>query len=132
MLVYKHTLTGTYGDTYFIVNGRVHQRRCLPSDYLARLELWEEAFGYAPIALGITVTGQFVTEQKFIAGEVPDQAAVDEYLLAKGFEDVKRRCFVWKKKSPSRDIWVGDTRDENFVKAPKGLIPIDVRLWIQD
>ena len=47
-LVYKHTLVGTFGDTYHLVNGRVHQRRCLPSDYLARLELWDEVFGYAP------------------------------------------------------------------------------------
>ncbi len=131
-LVYKHTLVGTFGDTYFIVNGRVHQRRCLPSDYLARLDLWEEVFGFAPVALGLTPAGQIVTVQNFVSGEVPSQTEVDEFLWAFGLVDVKRQCFVWKKALPTRDIWVGDTRDENFVKTAQGIIPIDVRLWIQD
>lgn len=131
-VVYKHTLAGTFGDTYFIVNNRVHQRQCLPSDYLARLEFWEELFGHAPVALGLTPSGQFVTIQKFIGGEVPSQEEVDEFLWSSGLVDVKRQCFVWKKALPTRDIWVGDTRDENFVKTKHGIIPIDVRLWRQD
>jgi hypothetical protein len=130
--VYKHTLPGTFGDTYFIVNGRVHQRRCLPSDYLARLHLWQKVFGPPPIALGITASGQFVTEQRFVTGDVPSQQEVDDYLWAEGLVDVKRQCFVWRKTVLGSDIWVGDTRDENFVKTANGIVPIDVRLWIQD
>ena len=130
--VYKHTLAGTFGDTYFIVNNRVHQRRCLPSDYLARLDFWEEVFGYQPNALGITPTGQIVTKQGFVRGECPKQEEVDEFLWSLGLQDVKRQCFVWKKSVAGRDIWVGDTRDENFVKMGDEIVPIDVRLWIQD
>ncbi len=131
-VVYKHTLAGTFGDTYFIVNGRVHQRRCLPSDYLARLDLWDEVFSRAPRSLGMTPVGQFVTVQELMSGDVPSQEEVDEYLWAEGLIDVKRQCFVWKKTMLGRDIWVGDTRDENFVKTVNGIVPIDVRLWIQD
>jgi hypothetical protein len=43
---------------------------------------------------------------------------------------VKRQCFIWKKAEGEDEIWVGDTRDENFVKTEHGIIPIDVRLWL--
>ena len=28
------------------------------------------------------------------------------------------------------ETWIGDVRDENFVKTPAGLVPIDVRMWV--
>jgi hypothetical protein len=129
-VVYKHTLSGTFGDNYYLINNRVHQRKCLPLDYLIRLDLWRKVFGWAPMDLGLTRAGQIVTIQGYIVGDIPAQEEVDEYLRAGGFQDVKRQCFIWKKAEGEDEIWVGDTRDENFVKTEHGIIPIDVRLWL--
>ena len=77
----------------------------------------------------MTESGRIISVQKYISGNLPSQEAVDEFLLASGFSDVKRQCFLWKKTYDAFEIWLGDARDENFVETPRGIVPIDVRMW---
>ena len=88
-------------------------------------------FGFAPRPVGLTKAGQIVSAQRFIEGEPPTQVEVDEFLLREGLEPVKRSCWLWKKKDPNNEVeyWIGDARDDNFVKTPHGIVPIDLRMW---
>jgi hypothetical protein len=129
--VLKLTKPGIYGDSYHLVDDRVHQRCCTPCDYLIRLAMLQSTFGFAPRPLGLTKAGQIVSAQRFVAGEPPTQAEVDEFLLRAGFEPVKRSCWLWKKKDPNNalEYWIGDAREDNSVKTPHGIVPIDLRMW---
>ena len=129
--VVKLTRPGVYGDSYYLVEGRVHQRCCTPGDYLVRLAMLDDTFGFAPRAVGMTKAGQIVSWQRFVEGEPPTQDEVDEYLLREGLEPVKRSCWLWKKRDPNNELeyWIGDARDDNFVKTPHGIVPIDLRMW---
>ena len=129
--VIKLTKPGIYGDSYYLVDGRVHQRCCTPGDYLIRLAMLQLTFGFAPRPVGLTKAGQIVSAQRFVAGEPPTQVEVDEFLLREGLEPVKRSCWLWKKKDPNNEVeyWIGDARDDNFVKTPRGIVPIDLRMW---
>ena len=128
-MVFKVTRPQTYGESYYLVEGRVNQRNCSPLEYLVRLHLWMKLFRAAPIDLGITAEGQIVSVQKFIAGLPPDQEAVDQFLIASGLSEVKRKCWLWRKVYRDFEIWIGDARDENFVQTELGLVPIDIRVW---
>lgn len=127
--VYKVTRPGIFGESYYLVDGRVNQRNCSPLEYLVRLRLWGKVFRSAPLELGITPEGRIVSRQKFIAGDPPEQEQVEQFLLSSGLEEVKRQCFLWKKAYPDFDVWLGDARDENFVLTPRGIVPIDLRMW---
>lgn len=87
-------------------------------------------FRSAPMALGLTTEGSIVSVQPFIVGELPTQDEVDDFLIAAGFADVRRQCFLWSKQHENLVIWLGDARDENFVKTADCIVPIDVRMWI--
>lgn len=128
--VMKLTLPGIFGDSYFLKDGRVNQRRCTPGDYLYRMRLLDSFSQHAPRPVGVTEQGQIVTLQKFIAGDPPTQAEADEF-MALELEPVRQSCFLWKMAAPDLglEFWVGDARDENFVKTPYGIIPIDLRMW---
>ena len=43
-----------------------------------------------------------------------------------------KQYWLWEKPYPGDAfaIGLGDARADNFVKAPEGIVPIDVRLWI--
>ena len=84
--VIKLTKPGIYGDSYYLVDDRVHQRCCTPGDYLVRLAMLQLTFGFAPQAVGITKVGQIVSWQRFVQGEPPMQDEVDEFLLREGLE----------------------------------------------
>jgi len=127
--VFKVTLPNTFGESYYLVNGKINQRNCSPLDYLERLRSWEEVFSSSPKPLGITPTGQIVSVQKFIDGSTPTQQAVDSFLLESGLTPVRQECFLWKRKYPGYEVWVGDARDENFVQTKREIVPIDVRMW---
>jgi hypothetical protein len=129
-LVWKLTRPGVFGDTYFLVDGIVHQRNSSPLDYLDRLRLWQIVFGVAPIAAGLTDLGQIVSSDSFVPGNPPTQQNVDQFLIAAGLVPVKQNCWLWKKSFPDLEIWVGDARADNFVESPAGMVPIDLRLWI--
>ena len=131
----KVTRPGTFGDYYEVIDGRIHQFDCTPADYLNRMDAWQILFGdsgAAPVALGITVSGQIVTRQPYISGEPPTQAQVDDFLIGAQIEAVKQRCWLWKKVVPDLDleVWIGDARADNFVSTPSGIVPIDIRLWM--
>lgn len=130
-IVVKLTKPGLYGDSYYVVDGRVHQRCCTPGDYLIRLALLEFTFGFAPNPVGMTKAGQIVTLQRFVEGEPPTLDEVEEFLVRVGFEPVKRSCWLWKKRDPSNEVeyWIGDAREDNFVKTLRGIVPIDLRMW---
>lgn len=129
--VIKLTKLGIYGDSYYLVDGRVHQRCCTPGDYLIRLAMLELTFGFAPKAVGVTKNGQIVTVQRFVEGDPPTQTEVDEFLSREGLEPVKQSCWLWKKNDPTNEVeyWIGDAREDNFVKTPHGIVPIDLRMW---
>jgi hypothetical protein len=127
--VYKATRPGIYGESYYLKNNLVHQQNCSPLEYLIRLRLWKKVFRSAPMDLGMTECGRIISVQKYISGDLPSQEAVNEFLFASGFSDVKRQCFLWKKTYDAFEIWLGDARDENFVETPRGIVPIDVRMW---
>ena len=130
--VVKLTRVGTYGDWYFVNEGRVFQRNATPGDYLMRQFMLLHTFGFAAVPMGITAEGQIVSVQKFVYGSPPSQIEVDEFLLAFGFDPVKRSCWLWKKGVPgdNMDFWIGDARADNFVKTSGGIVPIDLRMWV--
>lgn len=129
--VVKLTKLGIFGDYYFLENGRIHQRCATPGEYLMRLILIRHHFGFGAEAIGMTEEGQVMTKQKYVKGGIPTQEETDVFLLASGLVPVRQDCFVWKKTSPAFEfeIWVGDARDENFVKTENGIVPIDLRMW---
>jgi hypothetical protein len=129
--VLKLTKPGLYGDEYYMQDGRVHQRRATPGNYLLRLELIRRYLGFAPIPLAVTKLGQILSKQKFVKGDPPTQTEVDEFLSNEGLEPVKKSCWLWKKTDADAAIefWIRDARSDNFVKTPQGLIPIDLRMW---
>jgi hypothetical protein len=129
--IFKITLPGTYGDFYYLVNDKVHQEKCTPLEYLVRLHLWKKLFRVSPSTIGMTKLGNIVSKQDFITGEPPTQKEVDLFLRESGLIPVKANCFIWKKEKvySGLEIWIGDTRDENFVKTESGIVPIDIRLW---
>jgi hypothetical protein len=129
--VLKLTKPGIYGDMYFLSDGLVHRRCTTPGDYLLRLDLIEETFGFAAWALGVTSLGQIVTRQKFVNGDPPTQDEVDRFLLGAGIEPVRQSCWLWRKRDADGEVdyWMGDARADNFVKTPTGIVPIDLRMW---
>lgn len=127
--VFKVTLPLTFGESYYVKNGVVFQRNCSPLDYLLRLQHWDFLFTSAPVPLGVTESGQIVSVQPYITGDKPTQDAVDTFLEESGLGAVKRNCWLWKGLFDDSEIWVGDARTDNFVETPKGIVPIDVRVW---
>lgn len=129
--VLKLTKPGIFGESYFLADGRVNQRCCTPGDYLLRMQFLRTHFGFAPEDIGVTDLGQIVTLQKFVKGDPPTQEEVDAFLQESGLEPVKQNCFIWKRAVPDEGVeyWVGDARDENFVKTASGIVPIDLRMW---
>lgn len=127
--VFKRTLRNTFGESYYLVNGKIHKRNCSPLDYLNRLRLWKKIFRSAPTSLGISATGQIISVQAYISGTPPTQEEVDAFLSSSNLIAVRQECFLWKKEYSDFDIWLGDTRDENFVSTKLGIVPIDVRVW---
>jgi len=85
----------------------------------------------APEAHGVTSKGQIVSSHEFITGELPAQDEVDTFLIRAGFTPIRQKYWLWQKVYPRHHLRVelGDARDENFVKTPSGIVPIDVRLW---
>lgn len=129
--VTKITLPQIYGDYYYLKEGRIYQEQSLPVAYLARLHLWKKLFGSAPYSLGVTKDGRILSEQPFISGDPPTQDEVDQFLKESELIPVKAECFVWQSLYfDDTEIWIGDTRGENFVKTEAGLVPIDIRIWI--
>lgn len=126
------TLTGTYGDYYEIIEGRIHQFDGTPAEYLLRMRWWNKLFSTAPNPIGITKSGQIISRQRFIQGDPePSQETVDQFLLDAGAVAVRQSCWLWKKTDDESgiEIWIGDARSDNFVMALEGLVPIDIRIW---
>ena len=128
--VIKVTRPGTFGDYYYLRDGRVFQEKATPAEYLARLRWWDALFGAAPTAFGITDDGRILSTQPYITGVPPDQESVDQFLRESGLEGVMPRCFLWKRTQGDAEIWVGDTRDENFLHTARAMVPIDIRVWL--
>lgn len=129
--VTKVTLPGCFGDFNYLQGCRPCQAESTPLLYLNRLSIWRNIFGNAPTPIGITLDQRIVTKQKFIKGERPTQNEVDDYLLNNGMIPIRQDCYLWK--SPRfknfSEAWIGDTRDENFVKSEGTIVPIDIRVW---
>lgn len=132
--VVKLTKEGIFGDYYQLRENKVVQYSCTPCEYLFRLQLIEGQFGFAPHPLGVTEKGQIVSRQKFVPGTPPTQKEVNEFLSAAGLVPVKESCWIWKMPDPSSDveIWVGDAREDNFVKNREDILPIDLRMWFAE
>jgi hypothetical protein len=128
--VLKITRVGLFGAYYELIDGRIHEFKCTPAEYLIRMRLLEMQFGFSQIPLGMTREGQVVSRQKFIAGDPPTQQAVDSFLEVAGLIPVNQSCWLWK--GVMRDgfePWVGAARADNFVNTAEGIIPIDLRMW---
>ena len=130
--IVKVTHPGLYGDYYAVTGARISQFGCTPGQYLKRMELLD-MFGLPTTPVGLTESGQIISRQKFIVGELPSQSEVNAFMSDAGMLPVKVECFLWR--IPAEDgveIWVGDARDENFVKTTSGIIPIDIRMWVKN
>ncbi len=128
--VLKITRVGIFGTFYELIDGRIHEFKSTPADYLIRLRLLQMQFGFSQTPLGVTKESQVVSRQKFITGDSPTQEAVDSFLENAGFSAVKKNCWLWKGvKIDGIEPWVGDARADNFVDTPEGIIPIDLRMW---
>jgi hypothetical protein len=127
--VWKLTRPTIFGESYYLVEGIVHQKNSSPWEYLVRLKLWTRLFGTGPVAVGMTKEAQMVSVDSFVPGTPPTQQRVDAFLVEAGLVAVKQSCWLWKKEYPDLELWVGDARADNFVDTPRGIVPIDVRLW---
>ena len=126
----KVTRKGTFGDYYEIIDGRIHEFKSTPAEYLIRMRLIDSQFGFSQAPLGVTSDGNIVSRQKFVVGDPPSQEEVDAFLENAGLQPVKKQCWLWKgEKIDGLEPWVGDARADNFVKTPAGIIPIDLRMW---
>ena len=129
--VVKITRPGLYGDYYEIIENRIYQFDCTPTEYLLRMRWWEKYFSSAPVPVGLTDAGQIVSRQKFIQGDLPSQPEVDNFLSSAGLTPVRPKQWLWKKveaESPM-EVWIGDARSDNFVSAGGEIVPIDIRIW---
>jgi hypothetical protein len=131
-VVVKCTLNGLYGDRYAIRNGQVWQYACTPYEYLVRMHLWKRLFGFAPHPVGMLETGQIVSVQDFVSGDMPTQEKVNEFMRQSGLTAVRESSWLWKMDDADGDIstWVGDARTDNFVEHEGQILPIDLRLWL--
>jgi len=113
------------------VENRVSQFDSTPAEYLLRMRWWEKLFSTAPNPLGMTTTGQIVSRQKFISGDLPAQEEVDAFLTKAELVPVRQSCWLWKKVDADSqiEVWAGDARADNFVSAAGEVIPIDIRIW---
>jgi hypothetical protein len=127
--VWKLTRPKIFGESYYLVEGIVHQKNSSPLEYLVRLKLWTRLFGTGPGAVGVTKNGQIVSVDSFVPGTPPSQERVDAFLVAAGLVPAKQSCWLWKKEYLDLEIWVGDARADNFVETARGIVPIDIRLW---
>ena len=129
--VVKITRVGIYGDYYEIIDGRINQFDSTPTEYLLRMQWWEELFSTAPAPMGLTESGQMVSRQRYIHGDLPSQEAVDEFLTGAGLMPVRRACWLWKRveMESEMEVWIGDARSDNFVLTSDGMVPIDIRVW---
>ncbi|MEO6052905.1 MAG: hypothetical protein ABIP97_02735 [Chthoniobacterales bacterium] len=129
--VIKVTLPNCFGDFYYLQDGKVVQAECSPLMYLDRLRGWRSVLGNAPSAVGVTREGRIVSTQKFVQGVAATMSEVNAYLRSEGFQAVSESCFLWKTKDSknNQEIWLGDARDENFVKSEGHIVPIDIRVW---
>jgi hypothetical protein len=129
--VVKLTRPGIYGDYYEIVNDRVAQFDNTPREYLLRMRWWEILLSTAPDPRGLTETGQILSRQTHIRGDLPTQGAVDDFLASAGLSPVKKNCWLWKKADPESrmETWIGDARSDNFVSVGGEIVPIDIRVW---
>ena len=50
--VLKITRVGLFGAYYELIEGRIHEFKCTPAEYLIRLRLLEKQFGFSQIPLG--------------------------------------------------------------------------------
>jgi len=130
--VVKVTHPGMYGEFYAVSKGRISQFACTPGQYLERMELLD-MFGLPTTPVGITESGQIISRQKFILGDPPSQSEVNAFMSEAGMVPVNIHCFLWKMHQEDNvEVWVGDVRDENFVKTAAGIIPIDIRMWVKN
>jgi hypothetical protein len=127
--VWKLTRPTVFGESYYLVEGVVHQKNSSPLEYLVRLTLWTRLFGAGPTAEGMTREGQVVSTDSFVPGTPPAQENVDAFLISAGLIAVKKSCWLWKKEYPDLELWLGDARADNFVETARGIVPIDIRLW---
>lgn len=129
--VVKITLPGTYGDYYEIAEGRMSQYACTPVEYLLRLRWWDEHFTTAPEPLGMSDSGQIVSRQRLIQGDLPEQGEVDAFLVEAGLTAVRQSSWLWKRAvtESAIEVWIGDARADNFVSTTGGIVPIDIRIW---
>lgn len=99
--------------------------------YLDRMKSWRAILGNAPSPLGVSREGRIVTIQKFIEGVAASVEEVRAYLISEGMKPVNETWFLWKIEDVEEgvEIWIGDARDENFVKSGSAIVPIDIRVW---
>lgn len=129
--VIKVTIPNCFGESYFISDGKMSQRNCGPIEYLVRLNLCRTVFGFKTKTLGISDAGQIISTQQYVTGNPPTQDQANEFLLNNGFEPVKKQYWLWKTIGDDVDIWIGDARSDNFVLGSSGIVPIDLRMWIE-
>jgi len=127
--VYKVTLPGTFGEYYFLQDGKMAQEKSTPVEYLIRLHIWSKTFGVSPEALGITKDGRIVSSQPYITGETPSQEEVNSFLLQSSLEPIRQQYWLWMRPYEEFHVWFGDARKDNFVKTPSEIVPIDLRAW---
>ena len=104
--VVKSTLPGLYGDKYYLKDGTVFQQACTPYEYLVRLRLWKKIFGFAPSDVGISESGQIISVQGIVPGEMPSQEEVNEQI-------------VYAALTPSKDLWL----DNAMTTPPSPSLP---------
>jgi hypothetical protein len=89
-------------------------------------------FGFAPEPVALLESGQILSVQDFVSGDMPSQDKVNEFMRQSGLTAVRESCWLWKIDDDILPIstWVGDARADNFVEHEGQIIPIDLRLWL--
>ncbi len=131
----KATKPGRYGiHPYFVFavdewDGKgylqTEYRHAYPVEYLQRLELCNEIWMTDYNLLGFSSDNSIVTDQRFYSGEHPPQREVNQFLRDLGFDQLDRNAWNWFNEEAG--VFLGDTKDHNFIKSESGAItPIDI------
>jgi hypothetical protein len=133
----KCTYPGTFGVT---PDPKGAQRAATPLFYLHRLQLMNRVFQsdlrLEGVLLGtsllIGATGEqpsIVVSQPWIRPADPDlphpsDAEVAEFMQSLGFCVLSRSYYGWRRREDG--ITILDARPDNFIRSPKGVVPIDL------
>lgn len=130
----------TYPGQYGFANGpKGKKRAATPLFYLQRLDLMKEVFGSDIRLEGVGIRDRrpyVITSQEIVQGPHPAEEEISDFMKSMNFTSSRDSPLHWRRQEPEdskfASIVVSDTKIENFIKSPAGVVPIDVIIGFSD